>query len=230
MDQAETLRKMMKERAGAAGASVTVFTGPGAQALVVALAATLACSGRRALAVRVGDGRADLMLPAGAGGAQAVRLSERAEGPLLESLEQGRGAELSAGPGASGAALPSVTLVADDGAALSYHWPVYRSVVILTPTVDCVDTVARLRRDRGVSSVGLVVNGCDSHQALRNLKQSAAREIDVELALFGGIQASENLTSEVPSRRFLLDLDAGSFSNPSLRSLAERVLEDGVKE
>jgi flagellar biosynthesis protein FlhG len=114
---------------------------------------------------------------------------------------------------------------------LSLHNPVFESTVVLTPEptslTDAYGLVKLLRREIGVTRVSVIVNQVtdarEGRQVFQNLKEVAARFIDVEFDFLGHIQKDEKITQAVMKRKILLDLDPGAPSAQCLELIAKRV-------
>lgn len=270
-DQADTLRKMMRERAGGPSDTetasrapcriVTVASGKGGvgkSCLVANLGALIARSGLRVLLVDADFGLANLDILMNV--QPRAHLEEILAGSAsIQEAVIGIEPNLWLLPAASGivsarklsytdrmrvasvlAACPwEMDLILVDAGSgiqenvLSLHGPIQDSLVVLTPEptslTDAYGLIKLVRRERGVSRLGVIVNQVtEAQEAIRTFKKLndvADRFIDVELEYLGHCTRDENFPHSVMNRKILLDWNREASAVPCLELLAKRLIQ-----
>ena len=112
------------------------------------------------------------------------------------------------------------------------------NVIVVTPDERALsrtrELLANLRRQAGVSRVGVIVNKvrnvAEGRKVFKGLAESAVRFVDTQLEYLGCVPREEKIARALVSRKILVDLSRGDSSSACLRLVSKRLESWGLTE
>ncbi|OFZ21025.1 MAG: hypothetical protein A2X94_06755 [Bdellovibrionales bacterium GWB1_55_8] len=245
-DQAETLRRLMRERpksdSDTRSARVLAFagSGPGAgtSSVLANIAAILARSGWKVAAVELEKNpRVSLIDAFGAGPFLSNEPVYEIEQDLwlVPAIERADESSLTAKAGCAEVAF--LDLGSGGSAQAEEHSKICEAlkaeyVIVLTPrptsVAEACSRIGHLKARLGRLQAGVIVNqardGAEAQKLFRSLKANAERISGVELEYLGHCGRDEKFSQAVRNRKILLDLESGALSVRCFELLAKRFL------